>query len=201
MLVLLLATCGDEPLSPVEVCARRCQGDSRCLEQCDPSKGKADQPAAAAGSEAGAGAGCDECQAAATSCQAGGELRVCEKGADGCHRWSAARRCPEHQACANGACACQDACQQGEQSCDPSGSAWRSCAADAAGCRHWGPSQPCKKKMVCGAAAGSCQPDTPAACLAVNECDFDGEIVCTAPGKYRLCKKGGNGCLALDCAT
>ena len=76
--------------------------------------------------------------------------------------------------------------------------AGRSCGSDGCG----GSCGSCKNSyLTCDMVSGTCQPDTPAYCFQHNECDYDGQIVCTKADRYRKCYKTHKGCLYLDCDT
>ncbi len=121
--------------------------------------------------------------------------------ADPCLEWGAAVDCPQFYECDPGSAQCVLSCNDeclpaGEMRCTGDGLGTQECGDyDADPCLEWGNDTPCPGAEVCS--GGVCALDC------VDECDTDGEIVCSAvdpTGKtYQVCGEyDGDACLDLS---
>jgi hypothetical protein len=145
----------------------------------------------------------DPCSPSATTCEAN-QVMSCVQNAAGCYEVVVGQTCGVHQTCTSGQCLCESTCTPGEVTCGASGGLVPCLGPDGDGCTYPGPEAPCENGLVCSQSYSACMPDTPEACFAINECQFDGQITCYGPAdpvKYRECSVNPDGCLAWDCTT
>ena len=136
-----------------------------------------------------------DCLPDSTSCSDTGELLVCQ-GPDpwGCTTWSEAS-CGEHQTCREDECTCRTACTPGMGVCNGF-DAWSLCQGpDEDGCPFIGDPEPCPPYRRCDSTRGRCERETPARCYPVNQCDFEGQLICMDETRYRECFRTRRGCL------
>jgi hypothetical protein len=146
----------------------------------------------------------DICEPGAVACgPEGGRISCAGPGPEGgCFAWGDEEPCGLHQLCTGGECLCRNACAPGTPVCDGPDAVAFCVGPDADGCTYFGDAESCPAYRHCDSTRGRCERDTPSECYSVNQCDFEGQLLCMDETRFRTCFRTRMGCLLWDgCET
>jgi len=123
-------------------------------------------------------------------CSAAAAYQECSEVSAGCFKLGTEQACPGAAVCVgDGACQCQDACQDGDRKCfSAQADLYQACGQDVAGCKVWGTPTSCGTDQVCQG-AGVCQ------AVCTSDCTKEGDLACASASTYKLCMTVQPGCL------
>ncbi len=145
----------------------------------------------------------DQCTIGEGMCDDQGEVLECEPDEQGCGIWGEPFACADHQVCDEGECRCELECEPGEPVCADEETLATCAGPDSSGCTFLEDPTPCPEHLRCDANLGVCERDTPPECYELNDCDYEGQMLCVDEIHYRVCiRTSRTRCLMWDgCPT
>lgn len=183
--------------------AKRCTGAK--LEACTQESGclvwKETQDCGASGKICDGSACVTQCTSNCTTlnerrCVAGtNNYETCKEVQPGCKKWQAATSCGLKVCTGAGSCVCNDQCTTTGSNACVSPTTFKTCTTNAAGCKVYTAQKNCVRSVPspgCFAYAKACFGTCD------DQCNTEGQIICTGSSSYQRCVRGSDQCLDIQ---